>query len=138
MKAALKLAHNDDPLTPCDIDTVWDEARPLLADALDGSDDCPEDIKQLCERGEVLFLASPIAFVALQKVPAPTGFDIVIWAAVSRGDVGCVKTHLHEVEKLAICEGARYLTFYTTHRGFSRLMPDDWHIKHYMWAKRLH
>lgn len=132
------MAQADGRLKPVNVREVWDEAQPLIEAALSGSDDEPEQLRLMCERGEAFILASESAFVVVQKVPAPGAqFDAVIWAAVARGPVVELKQHLQCVESAPIVRQARYVVFYTPRTGYGRLMPHDWKIHQLMWAKRL-
>lgn len=116
---------------------VWNEAAPLIAHALEGSDDTVDDVLQRCSSGHARILASERAFVVVEPVPSPRGFDLMIWAAASRGATDCIATHLVELEDIGRTIGAAMLVFRTEHRGFERLMPAGWSIKQYVWAKEL-
>lgn len=135
------VARNDDTveLDTVDIDTVWAEAEPLMAAALEGSDDSTEDLYHSCKAGYATFLATNDVFLIVQEIEAPRGkFDLLVWAAVSRGATDCTKTHLAAIERAAFEMGARFVAFRSQRMGFSRLLPDDWAVRQVTWAKRLH
>lgn len=126
-------------LAAVDVDTVWDDAEPLLAEALEHSDDTVEELYAKCKTGEADLLASDKCYVVVQQVEAPDNkFDVLIWAAASRGATDCVRSHLQSIEDAAFNAGARYVALKSASRGFSRLLPEGWSIKQYLFAKRLH
>lgn len=116
---------------------VWDEAKGLLAAALHGSGDSAAEVRMLCEVGRACLLRSGRSYVVLLPVPCADGFDLLIWAAASRGARDCIAAHLEELEQLARGAGARRLAFRTSRRGFQRVMPAGWSIRQMTWAKEL-
>jgi hypothetical protein len=116
---------------------VWDEAGPLLAAALQRSDDCAEELLQRCTAGLAWMLASPRGYAVVELVPYSNGVDLLVWAAASRGARDCLREHLPDIEQLARSLGARCAAFRTGRRGFGRVMPPGWSIRQVTWAKEL-
>jgi len=121
-----------------DVELAWPDAAPLLAAALRGSDDTADEMLARCRAGGAWMLASDQAFVVVEPVAhGAGGFDLLIWAAASRGGRGCIARHLTELESIAADMGARRLAFRTGRRGFARALPEHWRIRQYYWAMEL-
>jgi hypothetical protein len=117
---------------------VWDEAGPLLARALRGSDDRAEELLQRCAAGRAWMLASARGYAVVELVPhGGGGVDLLVWAAASRGARDCVREHLPDIEQLARSLGARCAAFRTGRRGFGRVLPPGWSVRQVTWAKEL-
>jgi hypothetical protein len=120
---------------------VWDEAGPLLARALRGSDDSADELLRRCAAGLAWMLASDRGFAVVEPVPynngAGGGVDLLVWAAASRGARDCLREHLPDIEQLARSLGARCAAFKTSRRGFGRVMPPGWSVRQVTWAKEV-
>lgn len=115
---------------------AWPDAGPLLAGALLGTGQSDRDLRRACLRGEAWLLASDRMFMVVRIEQEADGFNLLVWAAASRGATDCIREHLPDLESIARGMGAKGVTFITDQKGFERAMGPNWKPRCYVMERR--
>jgi hypothetical protein len=116
----------------------WDEAAPLLDEALSGSGETSNDILSKYDAGEIEFLASDRAFVPVSHHLGSDGPVLIVYAVASRDPLLPLSDHFSAaIDRVAEKVGAVRIIFWTSRKGFARILPKEWRVRQVCWVKEL-
>jgi hypothetical protein len=132
-----EFARTSSSLGRADLETYWEEAKPLIQLALEGSGDTVEEVLQKCLSGAACLLASDQAFVVVEQFHEPDGPLMIVWAAASRIPGQKLENFEEAVDEAAKLVGAKRILFWAFRPGFSRILSKQWKMKCMCWVKEV-
>jgi hypothetical protein len=132
-----ELVRTSSDLIPSNVQAVWEEAEPLLAEALEGSSDTTQDILFQIGQGNALLLESYVAFAAVTRRFDPEGPVLIVWATAARGENSVTETYDDAMTTVALDLGCVAIEFWTSRKGFEKVLSKNWRPMCTLWRKEL-